>query len=90
MAYYLYKNSPKTWWAQGIWKHIWKKLQKPSKSTGTRWTAHKVRAMEITLANYSNFMAHIESLSQTDSQAEKQAEFEGLAKNGCKENILCI
>ena len=36
--------------------------------------------MEITLANYSNFMAHIESLSQTDSQAEKQAEFEGLAK----------
>ena len=46
--------------------------------------------MEITLANYSNFMAHIESLSQTDSQAEKQAEFEGLAKNGCKENILCI
>ena len=29
------------------------------------------RAMEIILANYSIFMAHIESLSQRDSQALK-------------------
>ena len=57
-----------------------KKLQKPSKSTGTCWTAHKVRAMEIILTNYNIFMAHIESLSRTDSQALKRVENEGLAK----------
>ena len=38
------------------------------------------RAMEIILANYSIFMAHIESLSQRDSQALKWAEIEGLCK----------
>ena len=36
--------------------------------------------MEIILANYDSFGAHIECLSQTDSQALKQAEIEGLAK----------
>ena len=46
--------------------------------------------MEIVLASYDIFMAHVESLSQTDSQALKRAEIEGLAKNGCKENILYI
>ena len=55
-------------------------MQKPSKSAGIRWIAHKVKAMGIILANYSIFMAHIESLSQTDSQALKRAEIEGLAK----------
>ena len=56
------------------------KLQKPSKSTGMRWIAHKVRSMEIIVANCSIFMTHIESLSQTDSEALKPAEIEGLAK----------
>ena len=37
--------------------------------------------MEIILANYDIFLAHVESLSQTDSQALKRAEIEGLAKN---------
>ena len=37
-------------------------------------------SMEIILANYGIFMAHIESLSKTDSQSLKQAEIEGLAK----------
>ena len=36
--------------------------------------------MEIILANYGIFMAYVESLSQTDSQALKWAEIEGLAK----------
>ena len=40
----------------------------------------KVMAIEIILANYSIFMADIESLSQTDSQALKWAEIKGLAK----------
>ena len=48
-----------------------KKLRKPSKSVGTLWIAHKGRAMENILANYGIFMAHVESLSQTDLQALK-------------------
>ena len=46
--------------------------------------------METILTNYGIFMAHIEYFSQTYSQTLKQAEIEGLAKNDCKENILCI
>ena len=42
-----------------------KTVQKPSKSTGTCWLAHKVRTMEIILTNYGIVMAHIKSLSQT-------------------------
>ena len=45
----------------------------------TTW-AQLVRAVEIILANCSIFMADIASLSQTDSQALKWAESEGLAK----------
>ena len=79
--YYLYKNSPKRLRELKEFGRIFEKtVQKPSKSTGTHWIAHKVRVMEIILANYSIFMAHIESLSQTDSQALKRAEIEGLAK----------
>ena len=79
--YYLYKNSPKRLRELREIGSIFEKTgQKPSKSIGTRWIAHKVRAMEIILANYDSFGAHIECLSQTDSQALKQAEIEGLAK----------
>ena len=46
-----------------------KTVEKPLKSTRTRWIAHQVWAMEIILANYDNFMSHIDSLSQIDSQA---------------------
>ena len=79
--YYLYKNSPKRLRELKEFGRIFEKtVQKPSKSTGTRWISHKVRAMEIVLASYDIFMAHVESLSQTDSQALKRAEIEGLAK----------
>ena len=47
---------------------------------GTRWIAHKVRAMEIVLSNYGIFITHLESLSQTDSQDLKRAEFFGFSK----------
>ena len=68
--YYLYKNSPKRLRELREIGSIFEKTgQKPSKSIGTRWIAHKVRAMEIILANYDSFGAHIECLSQTDSQA---------------------
>ena len=52
-------------------------MTKSYKSSGTRWVAHKVNAMEIVLQNYGIFMTHLESLSQNDSQALKRAELEG-------------
>ena len=45
-----------------------------------RWIAHKVRSLEIILANYGVFLTHLESLAQTDSQALKRAELVGFAK----------
>ena len=45
-----------------------------------RWIAHKVRSMEIILANYGVFLTHFESLAQMDSQAFKRAELVGFAK----------
>ena len=73
--YYLYRNSPKRLPELKEFGSIYEKsLQKPSKSTGSRWIAYKVRAMEIILAHYGIFMDHIESLSQTDSQALKRAQ----------------
>ena len=76
--YYLYKKSPKS---LRELKHIakaWEKLvPKPSKSYGTRWTDHKLTSMKIMLENYGAYISHIESLSQTDSQALKRAELKG-------------
>ena len=73
--YYLYRNSPKRLPEFKEFGSIYEKsVQKPSKSTGSRWIAYKVRAMEIILANYGIFMDHIEALSQTDSQVLKRAE----------------
>ena len=70
-SYYLYKNSPRRLHELKEFGRIFEKtVQKPSKSM----------EMEIILANDGIFMAHIESLSQTVSQALKRAEIETLAK----------
>ena len=49
--------------SKNLEEYLEKTLQKPSKSTGPRWIAQKVRALEVILANYGIFMAHIEYLS---------------------------
>ena len=54
-------------------------ITKPYKSHGTRWIAHKVKAMEIVLNNYGVYIKHLESLAHTDSQALKQVEIVGEA-----------
>ena len=59
-----------------------KVVPKPSKASGTRWIAHKVRAMEIVLSNYGIFITHLESLSQTDSQV--------LVSKPHKPHIFCL
>ena len=61
-------------------EEYFKKLQKPSKSTGTCCIPHKVRAMEIILADTAFLWLIFESSSQTDLQALERAEIEGLAK----------
>ena len=55
-------------------------IPKPYKSYGTRWIAHKLKAMEMVLQNYGVFKQHLESLAQTDSQTLKRAELIGWAK----------
>ena len=52
-------------------------IPKPTKATGTCWIEHKVNAMKIVLENYGAFLSHIESLSQTDSNATKREELKG-------------
>ena len=78
---YLYKNSPKELREFKEFRTIFEKtMQKSAKSMRTCWIAHTVRAMETILVNYVIFMAHVDSVSQTDSQVLKQAEIEDLVK----------
>ena len=79
--YYLYKKSAKRTRELQAFGEIYDKvITKPVKASGTRWVAHKVNAMEIVLKNYGIFIAHLESLAQTDSQELKRAELHGFAK----------
>ena len=61
-------------------KKYLQKLQKQSKSTGILWIERKIRAMEKILPIYGIFMAHIEPLSQTDSQALKRVEIKKVVR----------
>ena len=79
--YYLYKKSPKRLRELRMFGEIYEKVvPKPAKASGTRWIAHKVNAMQIVLSNYGVFMAHLESLAQTDSQALKCNKLVGYSK----------
>ena len=76
--YYLYQKSPKRLRELKRMADAWEQsVPKPSKSYGTRWIDHKLRSMQIILDNFGVYMGHIESLSQTDSQASKRAELKG-------------
>ena len=79
--YYLYKKSPKRLRELNQFGEIFEKVvPKPSKAADTRWIVHKLNAMEKVLSNYGVFITHLESLSQTDSQALKRAELVGFSK----------
>ena len=41
-------------------------IPKPCKSYGTRWTAHKKKAMEIVIKNYGIYIKHLELLANTE------------------------
>ena len=79
--YYLYKKSPKRLKLLKEFGEILEKVvPKLSRSSGTRWIAHKVRSTEIIFANYGVFLTHLESLAQTDPQTLKRAELVNFAK----------
>ena len=76
--YYLYQKSPKRLRELKRMSKAWEKsVPKPSKSHGTRWIDHKLKSMQIVLENYRVFLAHVEYLSQTYSQAQKRSELKG-------------
>ena len=79
--YYLYQKSPKRYRELKELCEVYDKIvPKPSKAHGTRWIDHKYRAMEKVIDNYGIYIAHLESLSVTDSQALKRAELQGNVK----------
>ena len=79
--FYLYKKSSKHLRELREFGEIFdKSFLKLAKVGGTRWIAHKFRAMAIVLQNYGIFIAHLESLAHTDYQSLKKEEIEGFAK----------
>ena len=70
--YYLHQKSPKH--QREAWE---KSVPKSSKRYGTRWIDHRLTSMKIMLKNYGAYISHVESLSQTDSQALNRAELKG-------------
>ena len=76
--YYLYQNLPKRLREfKCIAESDKKFVPKLSKSYGTRWIEHKLTTMKAIFDNCSAYMAHIESLSQSESQPQKCAEQNG-------------
>lgn len=76
--YYLYQNLPKRLRDfKCIAESDKKFVRKLSKSYGTRWIEHKLTTMKAIFDNCSAYMAHIESLSQSESQPQKCAEQNG-------------
>lgn len=75
----LYNASPKRYRELKRLAEAWQtSIPKPTKATGIRWIKHKTNAMKIALENYGAFLSHIESLSQTDSNAAKREELRRL------------
>ena len=78
---YLYRKSPKRLRELKMFGEIYdQSIPKSCKSYGTRWNAHRVKAMENVLSNYEIYIKHLELLTNTNSQALKRAEIEGEAE----------
>ena len=78
VLYRLYHYSPKRYRELKCLADAWDEVvPKPKKAYNTRWIDHKYKAMEIVLQNYGSYLAHVESLMQTDSQPLKRAELKG-------------
>ena len=79
--YLLYRTSPKRYRElQRVAEAYGEAIPRPTKAYGTRWIDHKLRAVKIGLEHYGALITHIESLSQTDSQAKRRAQLKGFLK----------
>ena len=79
--FYLYRKIPKRLRELKMFSEMQDySIPKPYNSYGTRWIAHKVKAMEIVLHNHGVYIKHLEFLAHTDSQVLKQAEIVGKPK----------
>jgi hypothetical protein len=84
-VYYLYKRSPKKLRQLKELAEIYSDSfefveggYRPKKASGTRWIAHKTRALDIIIDKYGILMQHLESLSQDKSYPTKErAKFKG-------------
>ena len=78
VLYKLYQYSSKRYRELKRFADAWDAVvPKPKKACGTKWIDHKYKVMEVVLQNYGPYLAHVESLVQTDSQPLKQAELKG-------------
>ena len=78
VLYKLYQYSSKRYRELKRFADAWDAVvPKPKKACGTKWIDHKYKVMEVVLQNYGPYLAHVESIVQTDSQPLKQAELKG-------------
>ena len=62
--YYLYRKSPLRLRELKTFGEMYERsILKLCKSYGTKWIAHRLKAMETVLQNYGVFMQHLESLA---------------------------
>ena len=72
--FYMYRKSPKRLKELKMFSEMYNySISKPYKLHGTRWIADKVKAMDIVLNNHrvyiiTEYIKHLESLANTDSQ----------------------
>ena len=79
--YYLYRKSPKRLQKLCEFSEVYEKSKpRPAKANGTHWIYHKFSSLNIFLKNYGIFITHLESLTNTDSQALKHHKIKGYAK----------
>ena len=93
--YYLYKCSPKKLCQLKelveIYSDSFEFLDggvKPKKASGTRWIAHKTRALDLIIDKYGLLMQHLENLSEDKSYPAKERQtFKGWYNKWTKARI---
>ena len=93
--YYIYQNSGKQLRELRSLPEILKELYsfenkkvKPSKSSGTRWIDHKLRAMKAFVDKRGLYLAHIQNVIADTSKQNDKATLEGKRRRIAKASVL--
>ena len=93
--YYIYQNSGKRLRELRSLHEILKELYsfenrkvKPSKSSGTRWIDHKLRAMKAFVDKRGLYLAHIQNVIADTSKQNDKATLEGKRRRIAKASVL--